>query len=114
MKITEIINKCELEQILLCSDYEVKTGYCSDLMSDVMAHAKPDSVWITIQSHKNSIAVAIIKDINTIIFTNDVTIEPEVITKAREESINLLRTKKDSFTVCGEIYCMLEAKTESN
>ncbi|MCK5595543.1 serine kinase, partial [bacterium] len=48
------------------------------------------------------------KDIPAIIFTNNVQIEPEVIEKAKEEKINLLRTKKDSFTVCGEIYGMLE------
>ncbi|MCK4400982.1 iron-sulfur binding hydrogenase [bacterium] len=108
MKLSEIIDKCKLEKVALCSDCEIETGYCSDLMSDVMAHAAPNCIWVTIQAHKNSIAVALIKDIRAIIFTNDVAVEPEVIKKAKEEKINLLRTKKDSFTVCGEIYGMLE------
>ena len=108
MKLSKIINKCKLEKIAICSDCEIETGYCSDLMSDVMAHAAQNCIWVTIQAHRNSIAVALIKDIPAIIFTNNVPVEPEVIKKAKEEKINLLRTKKDSFAVCGEIYGMLE------
>lgn len=110
MKLSEIIDKCKLEKIAVCSDCEIDTGYCSDLMSDVMAHAAQNCIWVTIQAHKNSIAVALIKDIRAIIFTNNVPVEREVIKKAKEEKINLLRTEKDSFTICGEIYGMLEVK----
>jgi len=111
MKLSKIINECRLETIVFCTDCEIENGYCGDLMSDVMAHAGADCIWITIQAHKNSIAVALIKDIKSIVFTNNVTVEKEVIEKAKEEKINLLRTDKDSFTVCGEIYCLMEAKT---
>ena len=111
MKLSKIIDQCRLEKIVFCTDCEVETGYCGDLMSDVMAHAEANCIWITIQAHKNSIAVALIKDIKSIIFTNNVTVEKEVIKKAKEEKINLLRTKKNSFTVGGEIYYMMEAKT---
>jgi len=111
MKLSKIIDKCRLEKIVFYDDCEVETGYCGDLMSDVMAHAEPECIWITIQAHKNSIAVALIKDIKSIIFTNNVKLEKEVIEKAKEEKINLLRTDKNSFTVCGEIFCMMEAKT---
>jgi len=111
MKLSKIIDKCRLEKIVFCTDCEVETGYCGDLMSDVMAHAETNCIWITIQAHKNSIAVALIKDIKSIIFTNNVTLDKEVIKKAKEEKINLLRTDKNSFTVCGEIFCMMEAET---
>ncbi|MEA1940357.1 MAG: DRTGG domain-containing protein [Candidatus Caldatribacteriota bacterium] len=111
MKVSKIIDQCRLEEIVFCTDCEVETGYCGDLMSDVMAHAEADCIWITIQAHKNSIAVALIKDIKSIIFTNNVVVEKEVIEKAKEEKINLLRTNKNSFTVSGEIYCMMEAET---
>lgn len=73
-----------------------------------MAHAEPDSIWVTIQAHKNSIAVALIKDIKAIVFTNDVPIDQEVIEKAKEENINLLSTSKNSFKICGEIYSIME------
>jgi serine kinase of HPr protein (carbohydrate metabolism regulator) len=111
MKLSKIIDKCRLEKIVFCTDCEVENGYCGDLMSDVMAHAEAECIWITIQAHKNSIAVALIKDIKSIVFTNNVTLEKEVIEKAEEEKINLLRTNKDSFAVCGEIYGLMEAET---
>lgn len=111
MKLIKIIDECQLEKIFFCTDCEIETGYCGDLMSDVMAHAEANCIWITIQAHKNSIAVALIKDIKSIVFTNNVTVGKEVIKKAEEENINLFRTNKDSFTVCGEIYCLMEAET---
>ena len=115
MKLSKIIEKCKLEKVVYEGDCEIKAGYCGDLMSDVMAHAEPDSIWITIQAHKNSIAVALIKDIKAIVFSNDITIEGDVIKKAREENINLLRTKENSFNICGEIYyCMMEGKTDTD
>ena len=114
MKISEIIEKCQLKKVVFTADHEVNNGYCGDLMSDVMANAQPDSIWITIQAHKNSIAVALIKDIKAIIFTNNVSIHQEVIKKAKEERINLFQISKDSFTVSGEIYSMLEAETKKD
>ena len=111
MKLSKIVDECQLEKIAFCTDCEIKNGYCGDLMSDVMAHAEAECIWVTIQAHKNSIAVALIKDIKSIVFTNNVTVEKEVIEKAEEEKINLLRTDKDSFTVCGKIYCLMEAET---
>ena len=111
MKLSQIVKKCQLEKIVFSVDEEISSGYSGDLMSDVMANAKANSIWITIQAHKNSIAVALIKDIKSILFTNNVSIGQEVVEKAKEEDIILLRTKKDSFTVSGEIYSMMEGKT---
>jgi len=110
MKLKKIIEKCQLREVVFHQDCEIKAGYCGDLMSDVMAHAEPYSIWITIQAHKNSIAVALIKDIKAIVITNDLPIDLEVIEKAREEHINLFSTPKNSFKICGEIYSILEGK----
>jgi len=37
-------------------------GYASDLLSDVMAHAQPEDLWITLQTHQNIVAVAVVKE----------------------------------------------------
>ena len=108
MKLSEIIERCSLQKIVFNSDEEIEAGYCGDLMSDVIANANGDSIWVTVQAHKNSIAVALIKDIKAIIFTNNVEINQEVIEKAKEESISLLRTNKNSFQICGLLYKLLE------
>ncbi len=108
MKLSQILNKCALEKVVFCSDDEIESGYCGDLMSDVIANAGNNSIWITIQAHKNSIAVALIKDIKAIVFVNNVEINQELIEKAREEGINLLKSKKNSFQICGLLYQLLE------
>lgn len=43
-------------------------GYTSDLLSDVMAHIKEDDALITIQAHKNTIAVASLTGASAVIF----------------------------------------------
>jgi len=39
-------------------DTQVSGVYTSDLLSDVMAHAKDGQALVTIQAHKNTVAVA--------------------------------------------------------
>ncbi len=114
MKLSQIISQCNLQKVVFCADDDIKTGYCGDLMSDVIANAASSSIWITIQAHKNSIAVALIKDIRAIVFTNNVDINQELIAKAREENINLLRTEKNSFQISGSLYKLLEDHSDKD
>lgn len=114
MRLKQIANKCSLQKIVFCSDDEIETGYCGDLMSDVIANADSNSIWITIQAHKNSIAVALIKDIKAIVFANNVEINQDLIEKAREEEINLLRSEKNSFYISGMIYQLLEGNSDKD
>ena len=114
MKLSQIIKRCGLQKVVFCSDDDIQTGYCGDLMSDVIAHADSDSIWITIQAHKNSIAVALIKDIKAIVFTNNVEVNQDLVEKAQEEKINLLKSEMDSFHISGLLYQLLEDHPEKN
>lgn len=106
MKLAEAARACALETLVLVSDPEIEHAYCGDLMSDVMGHAAAGSLWVTIQAHRNSIGVAALKDLAAIVFANDVPVEAPLIEKAREEGINLFRSAKDSFTLCGQLYAL--------
>jgi Flp pilus assembly protein TadD len=44
-------------------DREVTSAYASDLLSDVMAHASPGALWLTLQTHSNVAAVAALKEL---------------------------------------------------
>lgn len=94
MKLSQIVDHCSLKEVVFLSDEDIKTGYCGDLMSDVIAHADNESIWVTVQAHKNSIAVALIKDIKAIIFTNDVEISQELKEKAKEEKDQLVQERE--------------------
>ena len=85
-------------------DNEIKGAYTSDLLSDVMAHAKEGCALITIQAHKNTVAVATLVNASAIIICNFRPIPNDMISAAEEEGIALLRTRENQFTVSGKLY----------
>jgi predicted transcriptional regulator len=48
-------------------DRVVKGGYVSDLLSDVMGNASEGDVWATLQTHKNVMAVASLKELAAVV-----------------------------------------------
>jgi len=72
MKISELAGALDLNCVQKeFDDQEIETGYTSDLLSDVMANAEADCALITIQAHKNTIAVAQLIGANAVIICND-------------------------------------------
>lgn len=85
---------------LLCNTAtgaQIERGYTSDLLSDVLANAEEDSVLITLQAHKNSVAVASIAGVNAIIFCTSQEIAPEIIEAAEDAEIAIFRTDLNQF-----------------
>jgi Mg2+/Co2+ transporter CorC len=76
---------------------EIEDGYVGDLLSDVMANAPPNSVLITIQAHKNTIAVASLVGITALVICNGRAIADEMTRAAQEEEISLFRTDLTQF-----------------
>lgn len=85
-------------------DTTISGGYTSDLLSDVMANAKKDNIWITMQTHLNITAVASLKEIAAIIIVMNREISKETLDKATEEKITILTTPLTSFQISGKIY----------
>jgi hypothetical protein len=84
---------------------EAITGcYISDLLSDVLAHAEPGVLWLTIQSHRNVVSVAATKDIAVVLFTCGRRPEPEIIAEAEEEGVALLTTRLSTYEAAGKLW----------
>ncbi|MDR0376643.1 MAG: hypothetical protein LBH70_02510 [Spirochaetaceae bacterium] len=90
------------------NDAELTGAYTSDLLSDVMANAKDGGALITIQAHKNTVAVAALVNISLIVVCNSRPIPEDMIRAAREEGIAILRTRENQFTVSGKLYEFME------
>ncbi len=88
-------------------DQQVKGGYVSDLLSDVMGHAKEGEVWITLQSHLNVVAIASLKELSAIVLVKDIVPDALVLEKANEEGIPLLGTDEGAFAMAGKLYEIL-------
>lgn len=89
-------------------DKEVKSIYTSDLLSDVMGNAEDESILVTIQAHKNTVAVATLKDSKAIIICNNRPIPEDMIEAAQQEHIALFSTSLNQFLISGQLYKLLE------
>ncbi len=108
MLLKKIIESIDLE--LITGDVEgkeIKKGYTSDLLSEVMASGHSD-IWITVQSHSNIVAVATIIGVKAIVLVNGREYTQDTMDKAKEEGICLLKSKQDAFIITGKIYAMLQ------
>lgn len=77
----------------------VTTGYTSDLLSDVMGNAPDQSVLITIQGHKNTVAVASLVGISAIILCNGRSAPDDMQAAAEKEQIAIFSTSDNQFAV---------------
>jgi hypothetical protein len=78
-------------------DAEVLDGYTSDLLSDVMAHAKEGSVLITIQAHKNTVAVCSLVGVVAMVICNNRPADDDMLAAAADEGIAVFRTPGNQF-----------------
>lgn len=86
---------------------EVTGCYISDLLSDVMAHAQEGEIWITLQTHPNIVAVAVLKNLAGIIITNQRMPEEDTLRKAEEEHMAIAVSRLSTFETGGRLYQML-------
>ena len=76
---------------------EIEGGYTSDLLSDVMGYADAGYVWITLQTHKNVMAVASLKELAAVILVKGFAPDEDTAELARQEQISILGTTEQAF-----------------
>lgn len=112
MKVKELIDTLDLT--LFCGEggtgNEVKGGYTSDLLSDVMGNVEEDMIWVTMQTHQNVVAVASLKDVAAVLIVNGYEPDDEMLEKGKEEDLPILGTERSAFEVSGLIYQLLKAQ----
>ena len=87
-------------------DREVTGGYASDLLSCVIAGAKAGSIWFTLQTHPNIIAVASLLDLAGIVVTetpDDDHIDKSTIEKAMEEHVALFTSPLGTYSLISRL-----------
>ena len=89
-------------------DQEISGGYASDLLSDVLAHAKEGQIWVTVQTHKNVLAVASMKRLSAILLVNGLEPDGDMLEQNQSERIPILGTNLSAFEIIGELYILLD------
>lgn len=90
-------------------DKEISGGYTSDLLSDVMGNCNTGSVWVTLQTHKNIMAIASLKELAAIVLVKGFKPEPETIEKSDEDDSPILGTTLQTFEITGKIYELIHS-----
>ena len=102
MNIKDIAEKSNLDFIVK-KDSDIKSAYICDLLSIVLNKVKPGSIWLTVQAHKNIIAVAKMAEIPAIVICDGFAVDQDTLDAAMKEDIALLITNKNAY----ELSCML-------
>ncbi|MBO7586143.1 MAG: serine kinase [Bacteroidales bacterium] len=111
MTVKDLIEKMNLT--IFCGEEnvgnEIKGGYVSDLLSDVMGFAQEGNVWVTLQTHKNVIAIASLKELACVVLVKGNKPDDDMLEQAKDEGIPVLGTNEQTFEVAGKIYQFLNA-----
>jgi hypothetical protein len=106
MRLSEIAEALELEirSAAESLDTEVRGGYASDLMSDVIANAEEGYLWVTLQVHVNIVAVAAMKELAGVILVNGREPQEDTVAKGKEKNVPLLVSRLPAFELIGRLY----------
>jgi predicted transcriptional regulator len=106
MKLSEVIEAID-GQALCCKDLldkEVKFGFSSDLMSDVLTLRDDDILLITGLANIQSIRTAELSDINAIVLVRNKAANQAMIDMATDSDIMIITTKYSMFKTSGLLF----------
>lgn len=108
MQLSQIVAELQLE--IVAGDgrlnREISGGYVSDLLSNVMGQAGAGTVWVTMQTHQNVVAVASLLDLAAVILSGGVIPDHQTVIKAQLENVVILKTNLSAYEVIGRLYNM--------
>jgi len=82
---------------------QITGGYCGDLLSCAMAGARAGQVWVTLQAHRNVVAVATLAEVACVIITEGAQPDEATVHTAERERVALLGSGRGSFAVVADL-----------
>lgn len=106
MKLDNIAKLLGAEILHVCEGGfpEITSACGADLMSDVMAFSKDNTLLLTGLVNPQVIRTAEMLDIKAVAFVRGKTPSEQIIQLASEKGISVLATKEPMFTACGILY----------
>jgi predicted transcriptional regulator len=104
MKLQSLLATTQAKPLTDANAVDVTGCYISDLLSDVLAHARPGVLWVTVQTHRNVVSVATMKDIAAVLITCGRKPDAATIAEAEKEGVVLLMTPLTAYEVAGKLW----------
>ncbi len=109
MTVLELSQRLSLEPVTLADgDRQISGAYIGDLLSWVMGRAQVDSVWITIMSNVNIVAVASLTDVSCIVLAEGVMPDDGVCAVAEQKGVNILSSERSAYELAKELAGILK------
>jgi len=102
--VKDLESKLNLKALNEATDTEVLGAFISDMLSDVMAGAKAGNAWVTVQTHKNTIAAANLVDVPAIIVVRGKKVPEDTLKMAERVGVTVFTTELDSFQVAVKLF----------
>jgi len=106
MNLRELSQKIGLIQVDTAignRDKEVLGCYIGDLLSNVMAHAKEGDLWLTVQTHRNVVAVAVLLNLAAIVFVEGHLPQADTVERAHVEGVPLFSWPGSAYQLAREL-----------
>ncbi|MBE5786028.1 MAG: AraC family transcriptional regulator [Clostridiales bacterium] len=105
MIVSELAQLIDADNITptLPMDKEITCGYSCDLLSWVMSHGEEGMAWVTVQTHMNVIAVAMLAEMACVILPENIDMEASSLKKAVEEGLCVLKSPLTAYAICGRM-----------
>jgi hypothetical protein len=105
MKVKDVMNQdYQLLTHIETSFLEFEGCYATDLLSAAIKSSEPNNILITIISHINTIALAVMVDLPVIIISEGRTVTDEMIERANLEHIAILHTTRKTHEVVIDLF----------
>lgn len=106
MDLVTVVDVLDAEVVSRQADLlqEVQGGAAADLMSDVLAFARPDALLLTGLIHPQAVRAADMAGIRAIAFVRAKRPPAETVRLAEELGISLLSSRYTMYEACGRLY----------
>ncbi len=106
MKLKELADRMgwELETRNIPLESDVRGGYASDLMSDVVANSVEGDLWVTRRANSSIVAIAVMRDLSGILLVNGAQPDAETVKEAEKKMVPIFRTPLPKFETVGRLY----------
>jgi predicted transcriptional regulator len=101
MTVNDLIKKTDWKVLAGSTDKDISSAYICDLLSWVMSHGKPGTVWITVQTHMNVVAVAALHDFACVIIPESIDVSDEVLNVANAKDVCIVSAPSSAYAAAG-------------
>jgi hypothetical protein len=104
MRISEVVEKTELEALNKWEDEDIRGVYISDMVSDIITGAADCDLLLTLQTHKSLIAAANLVDVRAVVFAHDKRPADDVVELASKAGIALFTTRDHTWKYACKLF----------